>query len=345
MLKLDSIGKRLGSFTMSGLSLRIEPGEYFVLLGPSGVGKTVLIEIIAGLICPDEGRIFWDGTDITRQAPEKRRFAVVYQDYALFGHLTVAQNIAYGLRAAKVSSAEIKRRVGELAETLHISEFLDSRPGILSGGQQQRTALARALAVQPKLLLLDEPLSALDTNIRLKLRKELKRVNRQLNVPVLHVTHDPEEAMAVADRVGVMLDSRIQQTAPPEELFRRPTDPAVADFLGMANVLTVSKANGGICLASGVRIHAEYADESTNHAWIKPEEIILSPEPFGSSAQNQLPCRVIEWQQRDCLLAVRLASGKMPLTALITHKSFEELGLKAGMELYATFKSSAIHCF
>ncbi|MHC4075595.1 MAG: ABC transporter ATP-binding protein, partial [Planctomycetota bacterium] len=195
MLELRSISKSLGSFAMSDVSLRINAGEYFVLLGPSGVGKSVLIEVIAGLIKPDGGRIFWNDNDITLEPPEARGFAVVYQDYALFPHLTVRQNIAYGLRAAGGSPGKTEAHLQMLTEMLHIHKLLTRRPATLSGGEQQRVALARALAVEPKLLLLDEPLSALDTNTRLRLRKELKRINRQLNISVLHVTHDPQEAM------------------------------------------------------------------------------------------------------------------------------------------------------
>ncbi|MBC8372242.1 MAG: ATP-binding cassette domain-containing protein, partial [Planctomycetes bacterium] len=210
MLELKSISKRLGEMDMSEVSLTLEAGEYFALLGPTGVGKTVLIEIIAGLIRPDGGRVFWDGADITSLPPERRGFAVVYQDYALFPHLSVARNIAYGARACGCDSAEVSARTARLANMLGITELLGRRPEMLSGGEQQRTAIARALAAEPKLLLLDEPLSALDTNTRLRLRRELKRINAELGTAILHVTHEPEEAMALADRIGVMLDYRLR---------------------------------------------------------------------------------------------------------------------------------------
>ena len=344
MLELKSIAKRLGDMDMSDVSLTLEGGEYFALLGPTGVGKTVLVEIIAGLIRPDGGRVSWDGADITSLPPERRGFAVVYQDYALFPHLSVERNIAYGARACGCSSGEISARTARLADMLGITELMARRPETLSGGEQQRTAMARALAAEPKLLLLDEPLSALDTNTRLRLRRELKRINAELGTAILHVTHEPEEAMALADRIGVMLDYRLRQIAAPEELFRRPTDASVARFLGMRNVLAVSGVRDDICEVAGRQIRASSADQSTRHIWIMPEELILSDQPFASSALNQFKCSVIDWDHSDALLAVQLACGDLRLVALITYTSFQQLNIEPNRELYVTFKSSAIHC-
>ena len=345
MLKLQSISKRIGTFELRDISLAIDDGQYFVLLGPSGVGKTVLLEIIAGLIKPGGGKIFHDGRDITFEPPEKRGFAVVYQDYALFSHLTVAQNVGYGLKVRAVRSERIKERTGVLAEMLGIRELLNRRPGNLSGGEQQRVALARALAVEPKLLLLDEPLAAVDANMRVRLRKELKRINKELNISVLHVTHDPQEAMSLGDKVCVMLNQQIRQTGSVGELFHSPSDAKVARFLGISNVLAVSKIEEQICTVGRQQIHVSEADETTCYIWIRPEEIILSNNPFDSSARNQFKCTVAGWEHREGLLAVRVVCGELSLTALITYSSFEKLGIKAGTEVFATFKSSAVHCF
>ena len=345
MLKLQSISKRIGTFELRDISLAIEDGQYFVLLGPSGVGKTVLLEIIAGLIKPGGGRIFWDDRDITFEPPEKRGFAVVYQDYALFSLLTVAQNIGYGLKVRRVRSETIKERTGVLAQMLGISEFLNRRPGNLSGGQQQRVALARALAVEPKLLLLDEPLAAVDANLRIRLRKELKQINKELNISVLHVTHDPQEAMSLGDKVCVMLNQQIRQTGTVGQLFHSPSDAKVAKFLGISNVLAVSKVEEQVCTVGRQRVHVNGADETTCYIWIRPEEIILSKKPFDSSARNQFECTVTAWDHRESLLAVQVVSQGLGLTALITYTSFEKLGIKAGTEVFATFKSSAVHCF
>lgn len=343
MLQLQSIGKRFGSFELADVSLKIEDGEYFVLLGPSGVGKTVMMEIIAGLIRPDKGRVLWDDADITKLAPESRRFGLVYQDYALFPHLTVEKNIAYGLKA--VNADESKKRISILADMLHTRELLDRYPDKLSGGEQQRVALARALAVEPGLLLLDEPLSAVDVNTRLRLRRELKRINRELNLSILHITHDPEEALMLADKVCVMLDGRIRQIAPSAELFRSPSDPDVAKFIGMKNILPVSQVSGGVCSVYDQQVHVNAASNTTAYIWIMPEEILISNEAFGSSARNQFKCKVTELHHYNSLLAVQVASGGMNLTALITYRSCEELKIKVGSDVFVTFKSSAVHCF
>ena len=343
MLRLDGISKRFGVFSMSDVSLEISAGEYFVLLGPSGVGKTLLIELIAGLVRCDGGQVLWKGKDITHSAPEDRGFSVVYQDYALFDHMTVERNIGYGLRGRRVGRKEIKRRVGELAEMLEITGLLGRRPGSLSGGEKQRVAIGRALATEPGMLLLDEPLAALDTNMRGHLRVMLREINRATGVTVLHVTHNPAEAMAVADKVGVMLDNRIVQVGGVDELFRRPSNVEVSRFLGMSNVLRVDSVKDEVCVVCGEAIDVAGAGASTGYIWIGAEEIILSDEPFGSSARNQLLCKVVSWESRDLLLAVNVRCGELELTALITYRSFEEIGIKAGKEVYATFKSSAVH--
>ena len=344
MLELREIGIRLGEFELADVSLTVAPGEYVVVLGPSGVGKSVLLETIAGLRAPRTGAVLLAGEDITAAAPERRSMSMVYQDYALFPHMTAAGNIGYGLRAAGATRAEIHQRVGVLAALLGIEPLLGRRPAGLSGGQQQRVALARALAAGPKVLLLDEPLSALESTVRAQLRVELKRINRELGTAFVHVTHDPEEAMALGDRVAVLLHGRLHQVGTPEELFRRPSDTQVAAFLGLRNVLAVSEVRGRVCGVCGVEIHVSSATEATEHIWIKPEEVILSDQPFASSARNQFRCRVADWTHRDSLLAVRVAAGALELVALITHGSFEALGIEPGREVYATFKSSAVHC-
>jgi len=345
MLELQSIGKRVGSMAMRDVSFEIHEGEYLVLLGPSGVGKTILIEIIAGLIQPDCGKILWDGKDITFTPPQARRFSVVYQQYALFPHLTVSGNIVYGLKAAGAAPSVIQERLQSLTEMLGIESLLNRYPSKLSGGEQQRVALARALAPQPRLLLLDEPLSALDTNTRQRLRKELKRISKAPGISVLHVTHDPEEAMALGDKVAVMLNHEIRQVAGVEELFRRPSDAEVAEFLGMKNVLPVSMVKGDVCVVCGQEVYVSSAEDSTCHIWIGPEEILLSLRPFDSSARNQFKCKVVGWEHHNSLFAVAVAANELGMTALITHSSFEQLEIAVGREIYATFKSSAVHCF
>jgi len=331
--------------------LTLDDSEYFVLLGPSGVGKTVLIEIIAGLMRPNAGRVLWDGRDITLDHPEGRRFAVVYQDYALFPHLTVAQNVAYGLRATGAARETIIERPSAIAEMLGIEGIMGRLPAALSGGEQQRVALARALAIKPRLLLLDEPLSALDTGNRARLQKELRRINKELGIPVFHVTHDPEEAMAVGDRLGVMLDGRIRQAASVEEMFRKPSDPDVARFLGMMNVLPVAALKDDACVVRGVEIHVNAPPCTASHVWIRPEEIMVSSQSLRDGGRNQFEGRVIEWRHRDPLMSVcvSLTNPRVPeppdLTCLITHASFQKLGIEVGSSVHVGFRKSAVHCF
>lgn len=345
MLEVRGVNKRLGSFCMRDMSFHIERGEYLVLLGPSGVGKTVLIETIAGLIKPDSGSIFYDGEDITALAPELRHFAVVYQDYALFPHLTVRGNIEFGPRSLGIRGDELDRRVKDAAGKIGIEGLLDRRTERLSGGEKQRVAVARALAAEPRVLLLDEPLSALDTNVRIRLRKELKQISSDLGIPVLHVTHDPEEAMVLGDRICVMLDSQIRQIDKPGDLFHRPTDADVSRFLGIKNVLEVGSIRDDVCVVDGSNIHVSSAEESTSHIWIRPEEILLSKDAFESSARNQFKCRVLDLEHRGSLISVRVGYDGLELVALITFASMEKMGLKEGSEVYVTFKSSAVHCF
>jgi molybdate/tungstate transport system ATP-binding protein len=345
VLELHSLVKRLGAFCLSGVTLEVAEGQYFVLLGPSGVGKTVLLELVAGLLHPDEGRILFRNEDITNRAPETRGFGLVYQDYALFPHLDVGRNVAYGLRMCGVPAGEAVRRVRSLAEKLGFVNLLERSPETLSGGERQRVALGRALARKPALLLLDEPLAALDANTRVELRRELKRVQRDTQATFLHVTHDPEEALFLADRVGVMLDSRIRQVGSPEDLFRRPTDAHVGAFLGMKNFVRVDGTRPGCCVVNGAEVYAAAVDGPVSHLWIKPEEILLSLDPFASSARNQFRGRVTSCEPSGILLAVRVDVGALELTALVTHESFHSLQLVPGRDVFCTFKSSAVHCF
>lgn len=347
MLELRSVAKRLGTFEMRDVNLRIERGEYFILLGPSGVGKTVLIETIAGLIRPDAGTILWQGRDITFSPPETRRFAVVYQDCALFPHMTVRKNVLYGLSRLGRKKGTHPFSEGQKRDASPFLEgsLLDRYPQGLSGGEQQRVALARALMTDPELLLLDEPLSALDLNTRRQFRAELKRIHGEFGTPVLHVTHDLEEAMSLGHRIGVMLNGRIHQCGTPEELFRKPSSRAVAEFLGMRNVFPVSYVSEGVCRAGDVEIHVAEAVEPISHVWIRPEEIVLSKTRFDSSARNQFEGRVVDWEHSGTLLAVQVSCGGLILSSLITYASFNDLAVEAGKELYVTFKSSSVHPF
>ncbi|MFH2009572.1 MAG: ATP-binding cassette domain-containing protein [bacterium] len=345
MLELRAISKRLGDWSMHNLDLKLEPGEYFVLLGPSGVGKTVTLELIAGLHNPDSGAILWKGEDLTRRPPEDRPFGIVYQDCALFPHLSVAKNIAYGPKVSGVPRPELTKRIEELAELMRITDLLDRDVQSLSGGEEQRVALARSLATRPQLLLLDEPLSALDASIREYLRDELKRIHRESGTTFLHVTHAKEEARHLADRVGVMLDQRLVQIATPEDLFHHPTNPVVARFLGLKNLLPVTDATtAGRCRVHGQELVSDNLRAGISHVWLRPEEVTLSASP-PADAPNVLRCRVQGWQDAEVLVVAQLICGTLTLEASLTYSRFTALHFAEGDEVYASFGDSAIHGF
>ena len=217
--------------------VRIEPGELFFLLGPSGCGKTTLLRMIAGLLEPTSGKLKFGQRDVTRTPSGRRNCAMVFQNYALWPHMTIRQNVGFGLDAKKVPADQKKQRVDQVMKTVRIDHLADRKPGQLSGGQQQRVALARALVVSPDVLLLDEPLSNLDAKLRFEMRSEIRRICKSTNTTSVYVTHDQEEALSMADRIAVMEHGKIVQCGPPEEVYDRPVNHFVADFLGSANFL------------------------------------------------------------------------------------------------------------
>jgi ABC-type Fe3+/spermidine/putrescine transport system ATPase subunit len=241
MIEIQHLGCWFGDFALEDVSLRIGKGEYWVLLGPSGCGKSVLLQTIAGFFPPTAGRILVDGRDVTAQAPDRRNIGLVFQQAALFPHLSVRGNIEYGLRARRVPAAEARRTVDELIDRLGLAAVLPRPVATLSGGEAQRVAIARALAVRPVLLLLDEPLSALDHNARLELQTELARLHKELDLTTLHVTHSRDEAAALGDFLAVMLGGHIVQAGTLAELREKPRCPFVARFLGLDPSSAVSR--------------------------------------------------------------------------------------------------------
>ncbi|MFB4197369.1 ABC transporter ATP-binding protein [Streptomyces carpaticus] len=233
-----AVSRHFGDFTaVDGLDLTIREGELTTLLGPSGCGKTTSLRMLAGYLAPSEGQIWIGGEDVTRTPPEKRGLGMVFQSYALFPHMSVADNVGYGLKLRKVPRAERARRVAEALELVGLGHLADRRPKALSGGQQQRVALARAIVIRPRLLLLDEPLSNLDARLRVQMREEIRRIQAEAGLTVVLVTHDQEEALEMSDRMVVMNGGRVMQEGPPDALFPAPANRFVAEFLGYENFL------------------------------------------------------------------------------------------------------------
>ena len=246
-IRIEKLTKRFGAVTaLHGLDLAIEPGELFFLLGPSGCGKTTLLRSLAGFYLPEEGRTLFGDEDVTRLAPHKRNAGMMFQSYALWPHLTVAENVAFGLEERKVAKDEIKRRVGEALESVRMVAYGERRPNQLSGGQQQRVALARALVIRPRCLLLDEPLSNLDAKLRLEMRTEIRRVCKEFKLTTVYVTHDQKEALSVSDRMAILEGGRILQVGSPREVYRRPACKTVANFIGETDFIagTLAEVEG-----------------------------------------------------------------------------------------------------
>ncbi|MBI3879442.1 MAG: ABC transporter ATP-binding protein [Verrucomicrobia bacterium] len=246
MVELDGVTKRFGSFAaLSDFSLRVKPGEFLTLLGPSGCGKTTALRLIAGFENPDAGRVRLAGADVTALPPYQRDMNQVFQSYALFPHLSVEENIAFGLKVRKVPRAELRERVGAVIGMVALNGLESRMPHQLSGGEKQRVALARAVVCRPKVLLLDEPIAALDAKLRQAMQLELKRLQRQLGITFFFVTHDQHEALTISDRVAVMNAGRIEQLGTPVEVYQRPLTRFVADFMGQVNVFEFSNVSDG----------------------------------------------------------------------------------------------------
>jgi spermidine/putrescine transport system ATP-binding protein len=304
---------------VDAIDLHVPPGEFFTMLGPSGCGKTTTLRLIAGFERPDGGSILLDGTDMSRTPPHKRRVNTVFQSYALFPHKSVADNVAFGLRYQRVTKDEARRRVAAATEMVRLQGLEHRRPAQLSGGQQQRVALARALVLEPPVLLLDEPLGALDARLRLDLQVELKRIQEQLGVSFIYVTHDQDEALTMSDRVAVMRDGHIEQCGEPRELYEEPSTAFVANFLGASNLVpvTVSSSNGdGARLHVGsFELHAERQGAAVAGgsalAMIRPENLRLQPR--GGDGENAVPGMVEEvvYLGFHHEVRVRLATGTL----------------------------------
>ncbi len=290
-VRFEHVTKRFGDFTaVADLDLAIRQGEFFSLLGPSGCGKTTTLRMVAGFEQPSEGRILLEGEPVEAVPPFKRHVNTVFQSYALFEHLDVEGNIAFGLRRRKVDKAEIHTRVGEALELVQLGAREKAKPAELSGGQKQRVALARALVNRPAVLLLDEPLGALDLKLRKQMQVELKSIQREVGITFIYVTHDQEEALAMSDRIAVMNDGVVEQCGTPEEVYEHPHKPFVAGFMGISNLMEAVVEDGGLRLPSGALCAATLPDGcaagDTVHLSVRPEKLWLGEHEPGMVVLN-----------------------------------------------------------
>ncbi|MBN9609006.1 MAG: spermidine/putrescine ABC transporter ATP-binding protein [Actinobacteria bacterium 69-20] len=291
LVELNDLRRSFGTVrALDGMDLTINPGELVVLLGPSGCGKTTALRVLAGLEDADSGRITVDGRDISSVPTSKRDMGMVFQAYSLFPHMTALQNVEFGLTLRGKGSAERRRIAGNYLELVGLSEQAGRYARQLSGGQQQRVALARALAIEPKVLLLDEPLSALDAKVRVQLRDEIRRIQLELGITTLFVTHDQEEALAVADRVGVMWEGRIQQIASPAELYTAPVNKFVAEFVGLSNPLPGTASEGAATvLGQRVPLLPGSPPSGSVTVLVRPEAVTLVPGPDSAAGSDVRP--------------------------------------------------------
>ena len=280
-IAIDNVTKRFGDHTaVDDISLTIEQGEFFSMLGPSGCGKTTTLRMLAGFEVPTQGSIRLEGEPVEKVPPYKRDVNMVFQSYALFDHLDVADNVAFGLRRKKVPKDEVRTRVADALELVNLRERANARPNELSGGQRQRVALARALVNRPKVLLLDEPLGALDLKLRKQMQVELKQIQREVGITFVYVTHDQEEALSMSDRIAVMNDGRVAQCGAPEEIYEHPAEEFVAGFIGISNLIEgVVQDDGRVRIANGMLLPAELPADvdrgDTVNLSVRPEKIAV----------------------------------------------------------------------
>jgi putative spermidine/putrescine transport system ATP-binding protein len=287
-LQIERVSKDLGGRTIvSQLDLEVKAGELTCLLGPSGCGKTTTLRMIGGFLQPDAGRILIDGEDVSWLAPERRPTAMVFQNYALWPHMTVFKNVSFGLRLRKLPKAEIKQRVEQVLELVGLTHHLHSYPARISGGEQQRVALARALVLEPKVLLLDEPLSNLDAKLRVRVREDIREIQQRIGITTVFVTHDQDEALSISDRIAVMSGGNVEQYADARELYRNPSTMFVASFVGAMNFYRGTASAGAVELADGTRVPCDELSGYGDGEWeigVRPEDVHVSNDGDGADA-------------------------------------------------------------
>ena len=345
MLELHNISCSFPGFSISEISFSVADGEYFILLGESGAGKSLLLEAIAGLNPVKSGTLLLDGIDITHEKIQQRGIGLVFQDQAVFPHLSVKENISYPLKGKHLSKTEKQRIIEDITDILQISKLLTRRPSTLSGGELQRVALARALVQKPKVLLLDEPLSATDSKLRSELRALLRQINR-MGQTIIHVTHDFDEAVSLADRITIINEGCIVQTGTPQEVFSNPINGFVAHFAGIRNFFKVvlEKKNGKFFAWPSKDVSIAINDNSdmeSGYILIRNEDILLSSAAIESSALNNFKGQVLDLYPSRSGMEIVIDIG-ITLHAQISRESAEKLELLAGRKVWVHFKASSV---
>jgi len=348
VITLEQVTKRFGSFVaVEEMNLGIGRGEFFSLLGPSGCGKTTTLRMVAGFETPTTGRIILEGQDVSDVPPYRRNVNMVFQQYALFPHMNVFDNVAFGPRSRRVPAREVKSRVEAMLEIVHLTGFGQRKPAQLSGGQQQRVALARALVNYPSALLLDEPLGALDLKLRRAMQLELKRIQRDVGITFIYVTHDQEEALTMSDRVAVMNLGRVEQLATPEEIYDRPASEFVAGFIGMANLLpaAVERADsrevtltlpGGGATAAGADGRSFNAGESALLV-LRPERLRIAAGPVGDETKGRIEARVVDIVFQGPVVRFDLQTAEGRALVVIMLAQDRPAGVEAGSGVWVTW--------
>ncbi|MGO9387984.1 MAG: tungstate ABC transporter ATP-binding protein WtpC [Methanobacterium sp.] len=348
MIRIENLSRDWKEFKLTNITLEVEAGEYFVILGPSGSGKTMLLELIAGIWYPDTGKIYINDKEVTLLPPEQRGVGFVYQNYMLFPHKNVFENISFGLSLRKRNKEEIRTEVDEIMNLFDISHLANRMPRTLSGGEQQRTALARALIIYPKLLLMDEPLSALDRITREELIVEMKGINKKFNTTIIHVTHNFDEALALADRIAILRHGEISQVGDSTEIFRHPKDKFVADFVGVENIIAgiASEAGGKLTVidTGNIYIYSSEQKEGNVHVTVRPEDITLAMEKVSTSARNVFMGNIKEIIDQGALIKLTIDVGES-LVVFLTRQSFLDMELNIGKSVWTYFKATAVHMF
>lgn len=344
MIELKNIAKTLGDFKLSNISFSVDSGDYFVVLGKSGAGKTVLLEMIAGLTAPDSGKVILAGRDITTESIQNRNIGLVYQDQSIFPHLSVAQNIAYPLKCRKMGKSGAVKEVRRLAETTGVTYLLNRRPMTLSVGEAQRVALARALATSPELLLLDEPLASLDVQAKLQMRALLRKLNGA-GQTIIQVTHDYEEAVALAGKLAVMEAGTVVQTGSPEDIFQHPKSAFIAGFVGIKNFYrgSIKRKSEDLVVFKTAELEIDVVTDAADGSGcliLRGEDISVANEEPRTSARNHFKGCVLDLEPARLGVEVRIDIG-IQITAIITSESVEALTIREGGEIWVNFKATA----